>query len=59
MPRIAIIETGLVGSQHRERHGSYPKMFERMIRAEDPSIAFDVFSIPNGQALPVSDKLVL
>jgi GMP synthase-like glutamine amidotransferase len=57
MPRVTIIETGLVGSQHRERHGSYPQMFERMIRANDPSIAFDVISIPNGQALPDLDKI--
>jgi GMP synthase-like glutamine amidotransferase len=53
---MTIIETGLV-SPHRQRHGSYPEMLERMIRAEDPSIAFDVISIPNGHALPVSDKL--
>jgi GMP synthase-like glutamine amidotransferase len=52
-----IIETGLVGPQLRERHGSYPQMFERMVRAEDPSIAFDVVSIPNGQALPDPDKI--
>jgi GMP synthase-like glutamine amidotransferase len=57
MPRITIIETGLVGPHHRERHGSYPDMFERMIRAEYPSIAFDVISIPNGQALPDLDKI--
>jgi GMP synthase-like glutamine amidotransferase len=57
MPRITIVETGLVGPQYRERHGSYPQMFERMIRAEDPSIALDVVSIPNGQALPDPDKI--
>jgi GMP synthase-like glutamine amidotransferase len=57
MPRITIIETGLVGPQYRERHGSYPDMFERMVRAEDPSVAFDVVSIPNGQALPDPDKM--
>jgi GMP synthase-like glutamine amidotransferase len=53
---MTIIETEL-HSPHRQRHGSYPEMLERMIRAEDPSIAFDVISIPNGHALPVSDKL--
>jgi GMP synthase-like glutamine amidotransferase len=52
MPRITIIETGLVGPGHRERHGSYPNMFERMIRAEDASIEFDVVSVCNGEALP-------
>jgi GMP synthase-like glutamine amidotransferase len=56
MPRVTIIETGLVGPQHLERHGTYPQMFERMIRAKNPSIEFDVISIPNGQALPDPDK---
>src|SRR5690242_3896615 len=56
MPRITIVETGLVAPQYRERHGSYPQMFERMIRASDPSIAFDVISIPNGQACPDPDR---
>src|SRR4030081_1962326 len=57
MPRVTIIETGLVSPLHREHHGSYPEMFERMIRAEDPSIAFDVISIPNGDALPDPNKI--
>jgi GMP synthase-like glutamine amidotransferase len=52
MTRVTIIETGLVGARNRERYGSYPEMFERMIRAEDPSIAFDVISTPNGEPLP-------
>jgi GMP synthase-like glutamine amidotransferase len=56
MPRITIIETGLVGPQYRERYGSYPQMFERMIHTEDPSIACDVISIPNGETLPDPDK---
>jgi GMP synthase-like glutamine amidotransferase len=56
MRRIIIIETGLVGPQYRKRHGSYPQMFERMIRAENPSIACDVVSIPNGDALPDPNK---
>ncbi|MCP3473727.1 type 1 glutamine amidotransferase [Bradyrhizobium sp. CCGUVB1N3] len=52
MARITIIETGAVPRKHRERHGSFPDMFERMIRTEDPSAAFDVVSIPDGEALP-------
>jgi len=56
MPRITIVETGLVAPQHRDHHGSYPQMFERMIRANDPSIAFDVISLPNGQACPDPDR---
>src|SRR5437764_648001 len=31
MPRITIIETGLVSLKNRELHGSYPQMFEHMI----------------------------
>ncbi|MGY8682268.1 type 1 glutamine amidotransferase [Bradyrhizobium sp. UFLA05-153] len=52
MARITIIETGAVPRKHRERHGSFPDMFERMIRTEDSSAAFDVVSIPDGEALP-------
>jgi GMP synthase-like glutamine amidotransferase len=52
MPRVTIIETGLVGPERRERHGSYPEMFQRLIRAADPSIALDVVSIINGEPLP-------
>jgi len=55
MPRITIIETGLVPPQYRECHGSFPQMFERMIRASDPSVAFDVVSVANGQAYPDPD----
>ncbi|MCK1627062.1 type 1 glutamine amidotransferase [Bradyrhizobium sp. 160] len=52
MARITIVETGLVPQEHRERHGSFPDMFERMIRAEDPMATIDIVSIPNGDALP-------
>ncbi|MBH5391366.1 type 1 glutamine amidotransferase [Bradyrhizobium diversitatis] len=52
MARITIIETGLVPQEHRERHGSFPDMFTRMIRTEDPTATVDVVSIPNGDALP-------
>jgi GMP synthase-like glutamine amidotransferase len=52
MPRITIIETGLVNPQYREHHGSYPQMFARMIAAADPSIACNVVSIANGEAPP-------
>lgn len=52
MTRITIIETGRVPEQHRERHGSFPDMFARMIRAADPAAAIDVVSIPAGEALP-------
>ncbi|WGS19636.1 MULTISPECIES: gamma-glutamyl-gamma-aminobutyrate hydrolase family protein [unclassified Bradyrhizobium] len=52
MPHITIIETGFVNPRYRERHGTYPQMFERMIAAADPSIACEVVSIPSGETLP-------
>jgi GMP synthase-like glutamine amidotransferase len=52
MARITIIETGHIPRKYRERHGSFPDMFARMIRAADPSVTFDVVSIPDGEALP-------
>ena len=52
MPRITIIETGLVPPRWRERHGSFPAMFARMIRAEDASVDFDVVSVAGGEPLP-------
>ena len=57
MSRITIIETGLVRERNRERHGSYPQMFQRMIRAADASIDFDVVSIVSGVPLPNPDTL--
>ncbi|HLZ04065.1 MAG TPA: type 1 glutamine amidotransferase [Bradyrhizobium sp.] len=57
MSRITIIETGLVSKRDRTRYGSFPEMFERMIRAEDASIDFDIVSIVNGQPLPNPDTL--
>lgn len=52
MPHVTIMETGLVDPALRESHGSYPEMFERMIRAADSSATFDTVSIANGQPLP-------
>src|ERR1700752_999390 len=57
MPHVTIIETGLVSPANRERHGSYPQMFEAMIRAADPSVTFDTVSIPVGEKLPEAGKL--
>ena len=57
MARITVIETGQVPQKYRERHGSFPDMFERMIRAEDPSAGLDVVSIPNGETLPDTRKV--
>jgi len=52
MPRVTIIETGLISLKNRERHGSFPEMFQRMIGAADPSIDFDVISVAAGEPLP-------
>jgi GMP synthase-like glutamine amidotransferase len=52
MTRVTIIETGIVSPKNRERHGSYPQMFERMIGAADPSVTFDTVGIPAGEPLP-------
>jgi GMP synthase-like glutamine amidotransferase len=52
MPRITIIETGLVSPKNRELHGSYPQMFERMIGAADATVTFNTVSIPAGEPLP-------
>jgi GMP synthase-like glutamine amidotransferase len=52
MPRITIIETGLVSPKNRELHGSYPQMFERMIGAVDATVTFNTVSIPAGEPLP-------
>jgi GMP synthase-like glutamine amidotransferase len=52
MPRITIIETGLVSPKNRELHGSYPQMFEHMIGAADATVTFNTVSIPAGEPLP-------
>jgi GMP synthase-like glutamine amidotransferase len=57
MPHVTIIETGLVSPKNRERHGSYPQMFEQMIRAAEPSVTFNTVSIPAGEKLPEAGTL--
>jgi len=52
MPRITIIETGLVNEPIRTRHGSFPQMFERMLRTADAGVEVDTVSLINGEALP-------
>jgi GMP synthase-like glutamine amidotransferase len=52
MTRVTIIETGIVSPKNRERHGSYPQMFERMIGNADAAVTFDTVSIPAGAPLP-------
>lgn len=57
MPRVTIIETGIVSPKNRERHGSYPQMFARMIGAADASVTFDTVSIAAGASLPDIERL--
>src|SRR2546430_12660461 len=52
MPRITILETGLVSAKNRELHGSYPQMFEHLIGAADATVTFNTISIPTGEPLP-------
>jgi GMP synthase-like glutamine amidotransferase len=52
MPRITIIETGLVSPKNRGLYGSYPQMFEQLIGAADATVTFDTVSIPAGEPLP-------
>jgi GMP synthase-like glutamine amidotransferase len=52
MPRVTIIETGLVSPKNRELYGSYPQMFEHMIGAADATVTFNTVSIPAGEPLP-------
>ena len=57
MSRITIIETGLVTEPSRARYGSYPQMFERMIRGADVTADIETVSIVNGDPLPKPDRL--
>jgi GMP synthase-like glutamine amidotransferase len=57
MPRVTIIETGLVSPKNRELHGSYPQMFAHMIGAADATVTFDTVSIPAGEPLPAIEGL--
>ncbi len=52
MPRITIIETGVLSEPTRARFGSFPQMFERMIRTADASIECQTVSIVGGEPLP-------
>jgi GMP synthase-like glutamine amidotransferase len=52
MPKITIVETGLVSPERRARHGSFPQMFERMIGAADASASFATVRFVDGERLP-------
>jgi GMP synthase-like glutamine amidotransferase len=52
MPKITIVETGLVPPERRARHGSFPQMFERLIGKADASASFATVRLVDGEALP-------
>jgi GMP synthase-like glutamine amidotransferase len=52
MPKITIVETGLISPERRARHGSFPLMFERMIGAADASASFATVRLADGEGLP-------
>jgi GMP synthase-like glutamine amidotransferase len=52
MPKITIIEAGLVPPEQRTQHGSFPQMFERMIGAADASTSFATVRLADGEELP-------
>jgi GMP synthase-like glutamine amidotransferase len=52
MPKITIIETGVISPANRARHGSFPQMFERLIGAADASASFATVRLMDGEALP-------
>jgi GMP synthase-like glutamine amidotransferase len=52
MPKITIIETGVISAVNRTRHGSFPQMFERLIGEADPSASFMTVRLMDGEALP-------
>ena len=44
MPKITIIDTGVISPETRARHGSFPQMFERLLEeATVPIATGDVF----------------
>jgi GMP synthase-like glutamine amidotransferase len=47
--RIGILETGEVHPDLRARHGDYPAMFERLLSAADPSLAFVTVRVVAGE----------
>ena len=52
MPKITIIETGVVSPANRARHGSFPQIFERLLGEADASASFATVRLIDGEALP-------
>jgi GMP synthase-like glutamine amidotransferase len=57
MPKITIVETGLVSPEHRARHGSFPQMFERMIGEADALASYATVRLADGEELPDPESL--
>jgi GMP synthase-like glutamine amidotransferase len=57
MPKITIIETGVVSPANRARHGSFPQMFEQLLGEADPSASFTTVRLADGEALPDPARL--
>ncbi|MBR1156733.1 type 1 glutamine amidotransferase [Bradyrhizobium sp. JYMT SZCCT0428] len=57
MPKITIIETGVISPANRARHGSFPQMFERLLGEADASASFATVRLADGEALPDSAGL--
>jgi GMP synthase-like glutamine amidotransferase len=57
MPKITIIETGVISPEPRAQHGSFPQMFERLLGAADTSASFATVRLMDGEALPDPENL--
>ena len=57
MPKITIIETGVVSPANRTRHGSFPQMFERLLGEADPAASFTTVRLADGEELPDPARL--
>jgi GMP synthase-like glutamine amidotransferase len=57
MPKITIIETGVVSPANRALHGSFPQMFERLLGEADASASFATVRLMDGEALPDPARL--
>src|SRR5882757_10858949 len=57
MPKITIVETGVVSPKTRAQHGSFPQMFERLIGEADASASFTTVRLMDGETLPDPENL--
>jgi len=57
MPKITIVETGVIPPEPRAQHGCFPQMFERMIGGADATASFATVRLMDGEALPDPTQL--